>query len=266
MTGHPELIEQLTKGISNLTSSDEWQRYLDFQGKFHRYSFNNVLLIAAQRGDASQVAGFNAWKKMNRFVRKGEKAIWILAPMVYKKANARDGEDDRVIRGFKFVPVFDIAQTDGEELPTVCNRLDGEDPGEHYAQLLGVARSIGFTVDDHEFASSANGDCNHLTRCIRVEARNTPAQRVKTLAHELAHAMLHEKHDSRALAELEAESVAYAVCKAFGIDAGEYSFGYLATWAGGGDEAIAAVKVLCHRIQDTVAAILGNRESMAEVA
>ncbi len=89
---HPELIDQLTEGIANLTSSTEWQRYLDFQSRFHRYSFGNVLLIAAQCHEATRVAGFNAWRKMNRFVRKGEKAIWILAPMVYKNADAEDGE------------------------------------------------------------------------------------------------------------------------------------------------------------------------------
>ena len=100
---HPELIAQLTEGIANLTSSEDWQHYLDFQSRFHRYSFGNVLLIAAQCHEATRVAGFNAWRKMNRFVRKGEKAIWILAPMVYKNAEAEDGESDRVIRGFKFV-------------------------------------------------------------------------------------------------------------------------------------------------------------------
>ncbi|HUC14412.1 MAG TPA: ArdC family protein, partial [Acidimicrobiales bacterium] len=94
---HPELIEKLTEGISNLTSSEEWQRYLDFQSRFRRYSFGNVLLIAAQCHEATKVAGFNAWRKLNRFVRKGEKAIWIIAPMVYKSAAAEGGEDDRVI-------------------------------------------------------------------------------------------------------------------------------------------------------------------------
>ena len=81
------------------------------------------------------VPGFNAWRNLNRFVRKGEKAIWILAPMVYKNADAEDGKDERIIRGFKFVPVFDVAQTDGEELPSICNRLDGADTAGHYAQL-----------------------------------------------------------------------------------------------------------------------------------
>ena len=267
---HPELIEKLAEGISNLTSSDEWQHYLTLQSRFHRYSFNNVLLIAAQCHEASQVAGFNAWRKMNRFVRKGEKAIWILAPMVYKNAEAEDGEktesSERTIRGFKWVPVFDVAQTDGEDLPAICNRLDGDDPAGHYATLVRMARSIGFTVENHEFDGSTNGDCSHSEHRIRVETRNSPAQRVKTLAHEIAHALLHEQFDSRALAELEAESTAYVVTSALGIDSSDYSFGYVATWAGGGDQAISGIKASCERIQRTAATILRAFEPAAQEA
>jgi len=264
--GHPELIEKLAEGISALTTSEEWQHYLDFQSRFHRYSFGNVLLIAAQRSGASQVAGFNAWRKMNRFVRKGEKAIWILAPIVCKKAGDGDGDDEdvRILRGFKWVPVFDISQTDGEELPSVCTRLAGDDPAGHYTTLLGVASSIGFSVEDHQFNGMTNGDCCHSERRIRVEARNTPAQRVKTLAHEIAHALLHESFDNRALAELEAESTAYVVCQALGIDSGDYSFGYVATWAGGGEQAIAGIKASCERIQRTAATILRAFEPTAQ--
>lgn len=260
---HPELIAALTKGISNLTTSEDWQRYLSFQSRFHRYSYGNALLIAAQRATATRVAGFNAWRTMNRFVRKGEKAIWILAPMMYKNAAADSGEDDRVIRGFKFVSVFDIAQTDGEEPPTVCNRLDGDDPEGAYDILFEVARSIGFTVVQHEFEGTTNGDCSHCDHRIRVEGRNTPAQQVKTLAHEIAHALLHEHVDSRALAELEAESVAYVVCRGIGFDSCAYSFGYVTTWAGGGEQAIAGIKGSCERIQKTTATILQAFESEA---
>ncbi|MHB1519573.1 MAG: ArdC-like ssDNA-binding domain-containing protein [Acidimicrobiales bacterium] len=263
---HPELIEKLAEGISNLTASEEWQHYLTFQSRFHHYSFNNVLLIAAQCHEASQVAGFNAWRKMNRFVRKGEKAIWILAPMVYRNAEVEDGEDERIIRGFKWVPVFDVAQTDGTDLPTICNHLGGDDPAGHYATLLQVARSIGFTVEDHEFDGSTNGDCTHSEHRIRVETRNTPAQRAKTLAHEIAHALLHGQFDSRALAELEAESTAYVVCQALGIDSSDYSFGYVATWAGGGEQAIAGIKASCERIQRTAATILQAFEPAAQEA
>jgi antirestriction protein ArdC len=253
---HAELIGRLTEGIGNLTTSHDWQRYLEFQSRFRHYSFANVLLIASQREDATRVAGFNAWRKMGRFVRKGEKAIWILAPIVQRTADADIPEDDRIVRGFKFVPVFDVAQTDGGALPTVCEQLRGGDPDGAYRVLSEVARSIGFTVVPHEFDGSTNGDCSHGDRRIRIEVRNGPAQQVKTLAHEIAHALLHARFGSRALAELEAESVAYVACQAIGIDSGEYSFGYVATWAGGGDQAIAAIRTSCARIEKTAATIL----------
>jgi antirestriction protein ArdC len=258
----PDLLAQLAEGISTLTTSDEWQRHLDFQSRFHRYSANNVLLIAMQNPYATRVAGFNAWRKMNRFVRKGEKALWILAPMVYKQdAEAQDGDPTKVIRGFKYVPVFDVAQTDGEELPQVCHRLSGEDTLGAYATLVSVASSIGFSVIDHHFESGTNGDCSHMEHRIRVEETNSPVQRVKTLAHELTHAILHERYDNRPLAELEAESTAYVVCHTLGIDSSDYSFGYVATWAGGGDEAISAIKGSCDRIQKTAATILAAFEA-----
>lgn len=259
---HAELIAQLMEGIGTLTSSGEWRHYLEFQSRFHQYSFGNALLISAQCHQASRVAGFNAWRRLNRFVRKGERAIWVLAPMIYK--NLDEAETVRVIRGFKFVPVFDVTQTDGEELPSICDRLYGDDPKGLYAQLLTVARTIGFTVGDHEFKGSENGDCCHAQHRIHVETTNTPAQRVKTLAHELTHALLHEHYENRALAELEAESTAYVVCHAMGLDSGDYSFGYVATWAGGGDQAIAGIRSSCDRIQKTAAFILQSFESLAD--
>jgi hypothetical protein len=257
----PELLARLAEGIADLTSSASWQHYLDVQGRFHRYSFKNALLITLQRQDATQVAGFNAWRKLDRTVRKGEKAIWVLAPMMYKKENADNGDDDRVVRGFKFVPVFDVAQTEGADLPSVCRRITGEDTGGNFSKLLRVASSIGFRVEDHEFDGRTNGDCCHAECRIRVEANNSPAQRVKTLAHELAHALLHETFESRALAEMEAESIAYIICNGLGIDSGDYSFGYVATWAGGGKQAIAGIEASCRRIQQTATTVLNACET-----
>ena len=260
----PELLAQLTEGVQRLTTSSEWQRHLDFQSRFHHYSFGNVLLIAAQCHEATHVAGFRAWQKMDRFVRKGEKAIFILAPMVYKNADAAEGDDDRVLRGFKWVPVFDVGQTDGEELPSICNRLAGDDPAGIFAQLVAVAQSIGYHVEDAELPGSTNGDCTYDLHRIRIEVTNSPAQRVKTLAHEIAHAILHEGFKDRRLAELEAESTAYVVCASLGINSEEYSFGYVATWAGSGDEAVAGIKASCDRIQKTAASILRSFETDEE--
>ena len=262
----PELLAQLTEGVARLTTSDEWRRYLTFQSAFHNYSFGNVLLIAAQRPTAAQVAGFHAWRKLGRHVLKGEKAIWILAPMIYKQDDAAGADDERVVRGFKYVPVFDVAQTDGEDLPTVCNRLAGDDPSGLYLRLTGVAQALGFRVEMADLPGSTNGDCSHVERSIRVRADNSPAQQVKTLAHEIAHAILHEHFSNRGLAELEAESTAWVVCQSLGVDTSDYSLGYVATWAGGGDEAITAIKASCDRIQKTAAQILRPFEDSAEAA
>jgi antirestriction protein ArdC len=262
-SNRPDLIEKLTDGIARLTTTDEWQRFLDYQSRFHHYSASNVLLIMLQTGGyATRVAGFRAWQGMNRFVRKGEKAIYVLAPMVYKRTNeAPAADDERVIKGFKYVPVFDISQTDGEELPCICNRLAGDDPADLFAQLVAVAQSIGFTVEDHDFEGGTNGDCSHLEHRIRIESSNSPLQRVKTMAHELAHAMLHEKFDDRRGAELEAESTAYVVCQSLGLETSDYSFGYVATWAGDADKAVATIKGSCDRIQRTAAAIIDRLQT-----
>jgi hypothetical protein len=265
-TDRSELLEQLSEGIANLTTSDEWQRYLDCQSRFYSYSSNNVMLIAQQAHEATRVAGFNAWKSHGRFVRKGEKAIWILAPMVYKQTDEKTDEEQKVIRGFKWVPVFDIASTDGEDLPTVCHKLSGDDPAGIFARLIEFATSIGFTVEDAELPGSVNGDCTHELHRIRVEITNSPAQRVKTLAHEIGHALLHEQFDNRALAELEAESTAYVICKSLNLDTSDYSFGYVAGWAGGGEQAIAGIKGSCVRIQKAAASVLQPFEVEQEQA
>jgi hypothetical protein len=254
----PDLLAQLEEGIAKLTSSVAWEDHLVFQSRFHRYSYSNILLIAAQYPSATHVAGFQAWRRLNRVVRRGEKAIWVLAPMVGRPAHSADSVDERVIRGFKYVPVFDISQTEGEDPPTVCTKLSGGDPDKRYDQLLTVAHTIGFTVEDHEFGDTTSGDCSPSHNRIRVDPRNTPAQRVKTLAHELAHALLHDRVEDRGLAELEAESTAYVVCQSMGMDTSDYSFGYVATWAGGGAQAIIGIKTSCDRIQKASAFIIGS--------
>ncbi len=251
-----DLLTQLKDGIARLTSSEAWCDYLAFQSRFHHYSYGNALLIAAQCPAATHVAGFTTWRKLQRSVRKGEKAIWILAPMVGKRSANDDPDADQFVRGFKYVAVFDIGQTVGEVPPAVCTKLSGDDPSRFYVRFVEVARCFGFGVADYAFGDTTNGDCNVSEHHIRVEARNSPAQRIKTLVHELAHALLHERVTDRPLAELEAESTAYIVCRAMGMDTGDYSFGYVASWAGGGETAIANIKSSCGRIQKAASIIL----------
>ena len=264
-----ELIAKLNQGIAELCSTAKWVDFLQMLDRFHAYSFNNTLLILTQKPEATRVAGFNAWRKLDRFVRKGEKGIWILAPMVYKNDSGDEPSADeptKVIRGFKPVPVFDVSQTDGAELPEVCIRLDGEDEAGLYERLRAFASSIGFAVEDADDLNGANGMCSHDEHRIQVLASNSPVQRVKTLAHELGHAILHApgegRPDSRAVLELEAESVAFVVCAAAGITTDDYSFGYVATWSGGGDEALAAIKASGARIQRAADQILSALDTV----
>ncbi|HZQ86064.1 MAG TPA: ArdC-like ssDNA-binding domain-containing protein [Acidimicrobiales bacterium] len=272
-TRKDEVMTGLIAGIERLTTSGRWQEYLKVQSKFHRYSFNNTLLICLQRPDATRVAGFHAWRKLGRNVRKGEKAIWILAPVTQRvelQVRSEDDELETVARrspvAFKPTCVFDISQTDGVELPQVCTRLAGEDVTGVYGRLVAVARSLGYTVEEDHLTGEVNGDCNFEKRRIRVEVRNDQVQQVKTLAHELAHAMLHENFTDRSLAELEAESVAYIVCDALDINSGDYTFGYVAGWAGGGDEAVSRIKAAGSRIQHTADDILSRLEAASAVS
>ncbi|MGH9018294.1 MAG: ArdC-like ssDNA-binding domain-containing protein [Acidimicrobiales bacterium] len=251
-TAYSDLLARLEEGVTTLTTSAGWRRYLDFQSRFHRYSFGNVLLIGTQCPEATQVAGFATWRRLDRPVRKGEKAIWILAPLTVRD----DDGGHRAVRGFRRVAVFDISQTEGAAPPAVCTRLAGGDPADLYGQLLDGARRLGFSVVDQAFSDGRNGDCLPAERHIRIEAANPPAQRVKTLAHELAHGLLHEHAGDRTRAELEAESTAYVVCGALGLDAGAYSVGYVASWAGDGQRAITVIKESCQSIQRAAVQIL----------
>jgi antirestriction protein ArdC len=259
-----ELLATLADGVADLTNSTAWRAWLDVQRRFHRYSWGNTLLIAAQRPDATRVAGFHSWLRLGRHVRKGEHGIAILAPVV-PRLRVVDGEsgDEKWVAGrphaFRVAHVFDVSQTDGEELaaPPVT-RLEGSDPKDWYTQLRDVAHGLEFTVEEDYLPDEVNGDCNHALRRIRIEVRNGQRQQVKTLAHELGHAILHADRAgvSREEAELEAESVAYIVCAGLGIDTSEYSFGYLAVWAGGGEQARRAIAESAQRIQTAAHRVL----------
>lgn len=265
---HSHLIDELAEGIQALTTSEAWTRYLKFQAAFHRYSAGNVQLMLMQNPYATQVAGFNTWKSLGRFVRKGEKGMFILAPMVKKVEDEVTGETETEIRGFRWVSVFDVAQTEGDDLPEISSKIHGEDASDFFGQLVEVAKGLGFAVTDHEFEGGANGDCDHGSKIIRVEATNSPAQRVKTLAHELAHAILHAPEttnyrENRALCELEAESVAFVICRNLGIESDDYTFGYVAGWAGG-EAAVEIIKGVSERIQKTAHKVLTALETKGE--
>jgi antirestriction protein ArdC len=261
-----DVIEQLRHGIATLTSTEQWARWLRVQRRFHYYSWGNTLLIFLQRPDATRVAGYHAWKSVGRQVRKGEHGIAILAPIVRRLQVEDEGADgtERIFvahpTAFRLARVFDIAQTEGEALPEVVSRLTGDDPASRFTGLMTVAASLGYSVEVSDLPGERNGDCAFELKRIRVREGLEPAQSVKTLAHELAHAILHSGADctdlTRAVAELEAESVAYVVCEDLGLDSSAYSFGYIATWTGSSDDADKAISFSAQRINKAARTII----------
>lgn len=255
---HFDMLERLEKGVLELTTSDRWAQFLRVQATFRQYSHRNALLIAQQCPNAQYVAGFHAWRKLGRCVRRGEHAIWILAPSGTRISDM-DEEAPRAMR-FVSVPVFDISQTEGRELPEICSRLSEQHGGDAYVRLERIAAELGFTSTLADLDQGVNGECNFTTRAIRIEQRNSAAQRVKSLAHELAHAVLHEHATDRSRAELEAESAAYVICQLLGIDSGQYSFGYVASWLGDGSKASDAIHRSCDEITRVVNEVMTRYE------
>ena len=247
------LLEDLAEEITALRESAHWQHYLACQARFHRYSPRNVLLISMQRPDATQVAGFSTWKSLGRNIKRGEKAIAILAPVI-RKGSHDDEQEPRI--GFRWVHVFDVTQTEGEALPSPVALLEGQDPSCLEAQLSDLAVTLGFRVAYEELATGVNGELRWATSLIVVAPHNPPLQRIKTIVHELGHALLHQHQGDRRRAEMEAESVAFVVLKALTIDSRPYSTGYVASWLGDHDDVSAALLSCCANVHAASSTIL----------
>lgn len=242
-----EIAEKLEKGVEELFHSEKYEAYLTTMAKFHNYSLNNSLLIWLQRPDATQVAGYKAWKdKFKRQVRKGETGIKILAPIPHKyrkEVLLDDGSvEEQEIKwtSFRAVSVFDISQTDGEPLPTICNKLTGEVEGyDDLLKKLTDTSPVPLTFEAIE--GSANGCYKTMEKRIVIKDGMSEAQTIKTMVHEIAHSILHDRDDGTAkdadrnTREVQAESVAYVVNKYIGLDTEDYSFGYIAGWSTGRD-------------------------------
>lgn len=235
-----EITEKLEKGVKEVFETDKYKEYLDFMGKFTNYSFNNCLLIMMQMPSASLVAGYKAWRtKFNRQVRKGEKGITILAPCPHKiEKETEDGEVKEVIwTSFRAIKVFDVSQTDGEEIPSICEKLTADVKG--YDTLIKRLKKVSpVDVEFQHIDGGANGFYSRSEKRIAIQGGMGEAQTVKTLIHEIAHAILHNVEGEEAKAdrltrEVQAESVAYTVCSMLGMDTSDYSFGYVAGWSSG---------------------------------
>jgi antirestriction protein ArdC len=238
--------EKLQEAVESIVTGEDWQRMLKTAAKFHRYSSQNQLLIFLQRPDATLLAGFRKWQELGRFVKKGEKGNAIFAPCKYRtRIEDEDGEEKTLqqVRGFRVVHVFDICQTEGDDLADLDavrpKLLDGDAPEGIWKALVDHAASIGFDVTRNR-RGSENGYCDFLNKQIGVRPDASPAQAVKTLIHELGHALLHGEGQvaSREVAEVEVESVAFIACDALGLDSGDYSFPYVTRWAEGSRELV----------------------------
>jgi antirestriction protein ArdC len=210
--------------------SDTLERFLDCMGRFYRYSWNNCMLIAHQMPEASYVAGFQRWLDLGRYVRKGEKGIAILAPLVCrKKDDPCDPEEkpDPVLRGFKVVYVFDVSQTEGEEIPQLTE-IHG-DPGTLLPRLEEVIRNSGMTLTAESLPTGTQGACRDGE--ILIDESLPVGERFAVLVHELAHAWMHLQEEyarrDKTICETEAEAVAYVVCRAFGLDCSTRSSDYI---------------------------------------
>jgi antirestriction protein ArdC len=237
---------RLESGVAALVSSDDWVAALRFAAKFHRYSFRNQILIATQaseRGfEATRVAGYRKWQELGRQVRKGETGLAILAPSRRKTENA-EGETEYRLVGFRAIAVFDVSQTDGDPLPETPEfavELTGDD-APPVEPVAGLVEEEGFEFDFGDAGPERNGYTSWADRRVVVDASLEPAQAFKTAVHEAAHVLLHDRDggdrpDCRGLVEVEAESVAFVVSEALGLDAAGYSFGYVAGWAASTDD------------------------------
>lgn len=268
------------QAVEQLRSSAGWQRWLATRRHFHTYSLRNQLLIAMQRPDATRVAGFKAWLKLGYCVRHGETAIRIFAPCPPSKAKLqawRDAGADPAQKPrtfFRLTAVFDRSQVD--ELPPPAQpapldppaaaEIDGDDLEPWLAPLAALAAEIGSSVTFKPLDGTRDGYYRPSTKAIVIEATHAANRRVKTLIHELAHALVRaDRYDDdpeldTAAEELVAETVAYTVCASSGIDPGEYSISYLASWsehtpAGTIERTAALIDRLARRIEDTVASV-----------
>lgn len=238
-----ETHDRLVNAVESLTTGDEWRKMLDVARRFHTYSPNNIWLIFAQRPDATRVAGFHTWRKLGRSVQAGEHGIAILAPCVYRGRPVDDTDERehpalaRILRGFRVVHVFDVAQTTGADIDDVTPvLLEGDAPGIVWVRLAEEITAGGFSLQRGD-CSPANGVTDFSTRVVTVRPDLSALQATKTLAHELAHTRLHGGDNfpagCRGIAEVEAESVAHLICAAAGLTTDEYTFPYVARWANG---------------------------------
>ena len=282
-----EITDRLEQGITELFDSERYKEYLRVMSKFHNYSFNNTLLIAMQKPDASLVAGFSSWKNnFGRNVMKGQKGIKIIAPSPFKIKQqmekidphtqkpiiGKDGkpvteEKEITIPAYKVVSVFDVSQTEGRELPDIAvDELTG-DVDRYKDFFAALEKTSPVPIGFEKIEGGAHGYYHLEDKRIAIDEGMSELQTLKTAIHEIAHAKLHDidlnapteeqqPRVDRRTREVEAESVAYTVCQHYGLDTSDYSFGYVAGWSSGRE--LAELKSSLETIRSAAAEIINS--------
>jgi antirestriction protein ArdC len=247
-----QLITALERGQSATLT-----RYLGSMARFHRYSFNNVMLIYTQREDASHVAGFHAWRKLGRFVRKGEKGILILAPMIFKhaEAEAAQTDDEKTIVRFKAAYVFDVSQTDGDQLPEFAT-VQGN-PADHLERLKQFVSGRGIALEYSASIAPARGVSRGGT--IALLPSLSPADEFAVLSHEIAHEILHHgdrrANTNKTIRETEAEAVAFVVCQSIGLETGTAASDYIQLYSGNRETLASSLEFIQQTACDIITAL-----------
>ena len=280
-----EITDRLEQGIQDLFESDRFKEYLQVMSKFHNYSFNNTLLIAMQKPDATLIAGYNSWRNLfGRQVSRGAKGIKVIAPSPYKVKKEVDKIDPKTqkpvtdkngkpvkeetevtVPAFKVVSVFDVSQTEGKELPTIgVDELTG-DVAQYADFFKATEQASPAPVGFEKIESGAKGYYSQTEKRIAINEGMSELQNLKTLIHEIAHAKLHDidlnapakeqaDRPDRRTREVQAESIAYAVCQHYGLDTSDYSFSYVATWSSGRE--LSELKASLETIRSTASELI----------
>ena len=278
-----EALKELSSALEQ-GKSEKLIEYLEMMSRFHNYSFGNCILIAMQKPEATLVAGFGKWKEMNRFVKKGEKGIAILAPLVGKRKKDSEtnrsgsealqetpnGESPKVLYGFRVVYVFDVTQTEGQELAEFASL--GGDPGDKIERLEAIIRGKGIAV---EYVDSLPFDANGMSEGgkITINATRPKPQMFSTMVHELAHELLHwgdrRESTTKVIRETEAESVAYVVCRAVGLECSTKASDYIQLWSGDAKvlmQSLELIRNIASKILTELEEVVTESKEVANVA
>ena len=254
-----ELTEQLEQSIRSFMSGETYRNFLSKMSRFHSYSLNNQLLIAMQRPDATLCASYSAWKKQGRQVKKGEAGIKIICPAPYKAqvlediidpktekpehmedGSTRQAVVEKIIPFYKIGYTFDVSQTEGEPLPELTKKLEGDLDNTQKDLKDALLQICPVPVHFKPIPGNANGYYNLMQKEIVIDSTLSEKHALKTLIHEMAHAKLHDNDipdapQDSSTREIQAESIAYVVCHYFGLDTSDFTFGYISGWSSGKD-------------------------------